>query len=186
MCPKRHQNNDNDRDEFRRQLKDVTPLKQHQQEPWREKPTAKRLHHPQSEPNHTDTLFSDAIAADELDVSDQLSFSRAGVQHNVMRKLKRGQYLMEAELDLHHHTVVEARHALVHFLKSAQQRGLRYVRIVHGKGNRSSEREPILKKKVNYWLRQREEVLAFCSALPRDGGTRAIYLILRKGKESRR
>ncbi|MCW8826282.1 MAG: Smr/MutS family protein, partial [Gammaproteobacteria bacterium] len=87
------------------------------------------------------------------------------------------QIRVEAELDLHGFTVNEARVELTEFLHFAMESGLRCVRIIHGKGKSS---QPILKQKVDYWLRQREEVLAFCSAINRDGGTGALYLLLRR------
>jgi len=116
-----------------------------------------------------------------LETCDELLFSRSGLQHKVLRKLRRGQYAIGAELDLHGCTVVEARNLLVAFLNSCRHEQIRCVRIIHGKGNRSLQRQPILKGKVNYWLQQRDEVLAFCSARPVDGGAGAIYVLLKMG-----
>lgn len=85
-------------------------------------------------------------------------------------------------LDLHGLRVVEARLALAGFLAHAIRHRLRVVQIIHGKGYRSEDRQPILKQKINQWLRQRDEVLAFCSAPRFDGGTGAAYVLLsRKG-----
>lgn len=77
-------------------------------------------------------------------------------------------------------TVTTARESLGEFLRRARRDSLGCVRIVHGKGNGSRQRGPVLKQKVNHWLRQRDEVLAFCSARPVDGGTGAIYVLLRR------
>ncbi len=117
---------------------------------------------------------------DDLEIGDELSFSRSGVQNSVMRKLKRGQYPIEAELDLHRLTSQQAYESMVTFLGQCQQRGIRCVRIIHGKGLSSKENRPVLKSKVNQWLQQRDDILAFRSARPVDGGTGAVYVLLRR------
>jgi DNA-nicking Smr family endonuclease len=76
--------------------------------------------------------------------------------------------------------VPAARQALIAFIKASQRDNMSCVRMIHGKGNRSRHKGPVLKHKVNHWLRQRQEVLAFCSARPMDGGTGAIYVLLRR------
>jgi DNA-nicking Smr family endonuclease len=123
------------------------------------------------------------LSAAELDVEsgDELSFRRAGVQDSVMRKLRRGHYRVEAELDLHGLIVDEAREALRSFLARAVARHLRCVRIVHGKGLGSGPRGPVLKKAVNLILRKTAPVVAFCSARQIDGGTGAIYVLISDG-----
>lgn len=124
-------------------------------------------------------LLSDPIDPVEIQPGDMLSHARPGVQHAVLRKLRRGQYRIEAELDLHGHTAEEARHELVAFLDRSTRAGLRCVRIIHGKGLRSANTGPVLKTRVAHWLGQRAEVLAYCSARPVDGGTGALYVLLR-------
>ena len=123
------------------------------------------------------------LSAAELEVEfgDELSFRRPGVQDTVMRKLRRGQYRVEGELDLHGLIVDQAREALREFLARAIARHLRCVRIVHGKGLGSGPRGPVLKKAVNLILRKTGAVVAFCSARPVDGGTGAIYVLLSDG-----
>ena len=116
----------------------------------------------------------------EIEIGDELLYIRAGVQHGVARKLRRGQFAIEAELDLHGYTVDAARELLVEFIHHAQAAGYRCVRIVHGKGNGSRGRQPVLKGKTNHWLRQMNAVLAFCSARPVDGGTGAVYVLLKR------
>ena len=105
---------------------------------------------------------------------------RGGLQQRVLRKLRRGQFAIEAELDLHGYIVPEAREALAVFLRDAQLTGKRCVRIIHGKGLGAEGRLPVLKIKVNSWLRQKDQVLAFCSTRPQDGGTGAVYVLLKK------
>ncbi|GMR21215.1 MAG: hypothetical protein BMS9Abin36_1814 [Gammaproteobacteria bacterium] len=127
-----------------------------------------------------DALLSDDYAPDEIESGDELLFKRPGIQNHVMRKLRRGQYVIEAELDLHRRTVDEARELLATFLYQAQQQGRRCIRVIHGKGYGSAGKLPVLKGRVNSWLQQKDEVLAFCSAIQRDGGTGAVYVLLKK------
>lgn len=128
-------------------------------------------------------MLSDDYDPAELETGEELVFARPGLQHSVLRKLRRGQYSVGAELDLHGMTVTEARPALAQFLLDCRQRHVRCVRIVHGKGHGSHQKRPVLKVKVNSWLRQRDEVLAFCSARIADGGTGAVYVLLRAPRE---
>jgi DNA-nicking Smr family endonuclease len=111
-------------------------------------------------------------------IGDGLWYAKPGVQDATVRKLRRGQYSVGAELDLHGLRSDAARVALVEFLQSAHDRHLRCVRIIHGKGHRSGPQGPVLKQKLNGWLRQRNDVFAFCSARPADGGTGAVYVLL--------
>ncbi|MDE2196367.1 MAG: Smr/MutS family protein [Gammaproteobacteria bacterium] len=115
---------------------------------------------------------------DEPLVGEGLIYARPGVQVALMRKLRRGHFSVGAELDLHGLHSGAARVALAEFLREVRGRRIRCVRIIHGKGNRSGPRGPVLKQKLNGWLRQRDEVTAFCSARPADGGTGAVYVLL--------
>jgi DNA-nicking Smr family endonuclease len=115
---------------------------------------------------------------DEPLIGDGLWYAKPGVQDATLRKLRRGHYSVGAELDLHGLRSEAARMALVEFLHSAHARRVRCVRIIPGKGYRSGPRGPILKQKLNGWLRQRDDVSAFCSARPADGGTGAVYVLL--------
>jgi DNA-nicking Smr family endonuclease len=110
---------------------------------------------------------------------EELIYVRAGIPKTVLRNLRRGHWVIRDDLDLHGLTSPEARIATASFLAVCVQRGVRCVRIVHGKGLRSRNREPVLKRKVGYWLMQRDEVLAFCEALPADGGSGAVLVLLR-------
>ena len=98
-----------------------------------------------------------------------------------MRKLARGNFAVQGELDLHGMTVAEAKPALREFISESVYRGHSCVRVVHGKGLGSGERGPILKTKVNNWLRRWDEVLAFVSTRQVHGGTGAVYVLLEKG-----
>jgi DNA-nicking Smr family endonuclease len=109
---------------------------------------------------------------------DELQYRRDGVALTVLQKLRRGEYRIEDELDLHGCTGREAHTQLVAFLGTARARGLRFVRVIHGKGMRSGPGGPILKQTVNTLLRRADPVLAFTSARPRDGGTGATLVLL--------
>jgi DNA-nicking Smr family endonuclease len=109
---------------------------------------------------------------------DELVFHRPGVQPSVLRKLRRGQYRVQAEIDLHGLTVAESKQALREFLADALDRGLRCVRIIHGKGLRSGHRGPVLKGTVGALLKRIGAVLAYVSARQVDGGTGAVYVLL--------
>ena len=124
-------------------------------------------------------MISDHFKPADLDIGEELYYCRDGVQQTVLRKLRRSQFQIGAVLDLHGMTVVMARETLTIFLHRARRDWLSCVQIIHGKGNGSRHRVPVLKQKINHWLRQRDEVLAFCSARLVDGGTGAIYVLLR-------
>ena len=126
--------------------------------------------------------ISDAFDAESLlDTDDALSFRRRGVGLDVVRKLRRGVWVLPGELDLHGLRRDEARERLGAFLRDAAKNGKRCVRVVHGKGLGSPGREPVLKVKVKSWLMQRSEVLAFTHARPADGGHGALIVLLRPG-----
>lgn len=125
-------------------------------------------------------MVSDYFEPAEIETGEEIYYCSEGIQRSVLRKLRRGQFRVSAMLDLHGMTVVVARRTLIAFLRAAKRKNMTCVRIVHGKGNRSRHRGPVLKQKVNHWLRQREDILAFCSARPVDGGTGAIYVLLKR------
>jgi DNA-nicking Smr family endonuclease len=110
---------------------------------------------------------------------DALSFQRAGVRTQVVRRLRRGLIPIEDELDLHGLSQTAARYQLAEFLTYSRNAGRRCVRIVHGKGYRSGARGPVLKAAVDLWLRRHLDVMAFTSARAIDGGTGAVYVLLR-------
>ncbi len=116
----------------------------------------------------------------ETQAGDELLFRRPGIADSILRRLKRGDYRVEGELDLHGLRGTEASAELSRFLQRAVADGLRCVRIIHGKGMRSGPRGPVLKQTVNTLLRRAGPVLAFTSARPRDGGTGATLVLLGK------
>ncbi|WP_316365856.1 Smr/MutS family protein [Candidatus Thiodiazotropha sp. CDECU1] len=163
-------------------LDDVEPIQQRRTEPYRRKLPPRPLNLPVGDEDDTEQdLYSDQ----EIETGEVLDYARPGVQHRVMHDLRRGYLEIGAELDLHGLTVRHARDELNRFLKICQERDIRCVRIIHGKGYRSEGKQPILKQKLNLWLRQRDDVLAFTSAPRRDGGTGAAYLLLRNPKKAK-
>jgi DNA-nicking Smr family endonuclease len=141
---------------------------------------------PSAQPRQT-RLDELAVLAEMLDgpdpetfeSGDTLSYRSQGIQDSVFRKLRRGSFRLEAEVDLHGLNRDKAKLAVAGFLAHCQDRGWRCVRIIHGKGNGSPNSGPVIKSLIDGWLRKRREVLAFCSARPHDGGTGAIYVLLR-------
>ena len=120
-----------------------------------------------------------------LETDDGLSFRRPGVGIDVVKKLRRGVWTLQAEIDLHGLRRDAARAAVADFLHAAARRGIRCVRIVHGKGLGSPGKEPVLKGHVKNWLAQRDEVLAFTHARPEDGGHGALIVLLREASRGR-
>jgi DNA-nicking Smr family endonuclease len=122
--------------------------------------------------------------SDEVDIEsllltdDGLSFRREGVSTAVVTKLRRGHWAIQAELDLHGLRRDEAREALAAFVRGAAHRGLRCLRVVHGKGHGSPGRQPVLKAKVQRWLGQCAEVIAFAQASGPQGGAGALIVLL--------
>jgi len=125
------------------------------------------------------SLLSDGVVDEvHVDVDEELSYLRAGFAPNTLKKLRRGDWPIQDHLDLHGLTRDAARDAVARFLADAVKRGLRCVRIVHGKGLGSSQRVPVLKSRVQHWLRQSEAVLGFVQAGANHGGAGAVLVLL--------
>lgn len=130
--------------------------------------------------------LSDAFDAETLLHTDEhLSFRRPGLGPDVVRRLRRGEWAIQAELDLHGLRTDEARDRLGAFVREAHRQGLRCVRVVHGKGLGSPGKTPVLKGRVHGWLVQKSEVLAFVQARPADGGAGALIVLLRTAGHGR-
>ena len=176
-----------DESEFRAAVRDVKPLPQ----PPPVAGMAARKPHPRLRKAARDTaenldermplLAAGAAegAAPEITGGAALSFQRAGLRPQVMRRLRRGLYPAEDELDLHGLSQTAARDRLAEFIARSRDCGRRCVRIIHGKGYRSGARGPVLKTAVDLWLRRHMDVMAFTSAKAIDGGTGAVYVLLR-------
>jgi len=123
------------------------------------------------------------IEVEKVGLEDSLSFIAPGLQNNVLKKLRRGYFGLDAEIDLHGLNSNEAKRQLLHFLHSCVEEGCRCVHIVHGKGYRSADNHPVLKNNLNLWLRQHNDVQAFCSASPKYGGTGAVFVLLQSAEK---
>jgi len=167
--------------EFGDAVKDVTPLAR------RDRAEQPRHPHP-PEPRSRRRDDAEVLAASVatafdheslLDADESLSYCAPGIGPDVLRRLRRGEWSIQAEIDLHGQRVDEARESLAAFLRDSIKRGRRCVRVVHGKGLGSLGKVPILKGKVRSWLAQRDEVIAFCQARGADGGAGAVMVLLR-------
>lgn len=165
---------------FRREIGEVAPLKAPQRATHSKVPPPAL---PVQTQRDEQAVLNEAIS-DEfdpeilLDTDDTLFFCRAGIGQEVVRKLRRGHWIVQTQLDLHGMRRDEAREALADFLRESVKRGLRCVRVIHGKGLGSAGKEPVLKGKVRAWLVQKSEVIAFCQARPHDGGAGAVLVLL--------
>ena len=174
-----HKTGKRDKPSFHALVPDVTPL-----------PRANRalLERRRAEPVPAQRLLDEQAALrdsltghadDTIETGDELSYLRKGLPTSTLRKLRRAHWVIQDELDLHGSTSPEARALLVEFLNDCLRRGMRCVRVIHGKGLRSKNREPVLKHKVAHWLMQRDEILAFCQARPTEGGSGAVVVLLK-------
>jgi DNA-nicking Smr family endonuclease len=166
---------------FRELVADVTPLPQ---------PGKAEIARPRPRPIPAQRLLDDQAAlrdslSDHIpwdkggETGEELAFQRNGISPQTLRRLRRGHWVIQDELDLHGLTTAQARPLVVEFLNHCLRNGLRCVRIIHGKGLRSRNREPVLKQKVANWLMQRDEILAFCQARRTEGGSGAVVVLLK-------
>lgn len=167
--------------EFSEAVRDVTPLAGSPRAEHRRRP-----HPPQPLSRQRDDrqVLAESVSEDIdheslLDTDESLSYRAPGIGPDVLRRLRRGEWSIQAQIDLHGHRVDEAREALAEFLRESIKRGRRCVRVVHGKGLGSLGKVPVLRGKVRGWLAQRDEVLAFCQARAADGGSGAVMVLLR-------
>jgi DNA-nicking Smr family endonuclease len=170
---------DDDRDLFRRMLGDVKRVRTDKVHHRRSEPEPAARFRRNDEAEALSDSISGAIDPAELETGEELTYRRPQVRPADFRRLRRGQISIADEIDLHGLSAEQARQALAEFLVEAVSRGMGCVRVIHGKGLRSGPAGPVIKRRIGRWLRRRDEVLAFCSARPVDGGTGAIYVLLR-------
>ena len=173
---------DDDMEYFRRSMSDARPLKSDERvpAPKSKPPPRARFSRADEQKALAESLKAD-IDTMEAANAQSMRYHRPHVGKRTMRKLARGKYAVQAEIDLHGMTVAEARPRLADFIDYSLKQGLTCVRIVHGKGLGSGQRGPVLKNAVNRWLRKWDSVLAFVSARQVDGGTGAVYVLLDRG-----
>ena len=167
-----------DADEFRAAVGDVAPLPPHNRvEPFRAPPAPLARMRREDERAVLEELLH-AGGDDEGEIEDDSAYLRPGLPRDILRKLRRTHWVIQEQLDLHGLTAEEAALATAAFLADCVRRGLRCVRIVHGKGLRSARREPVLKKRVRRMLQRRDEVLAFVEPRAIHGGGGAVVVLL--------
>ena len=171
---------------FRAAVRDVTPLTQAppaaglaKPKPRARKAAAAAVDLDEIMPLIEVVAQNNASSGPEMTADGELSHRRAGVRTQVMRRLRRGLYPIDDELDLHGLDQAAARVALADFIARSRDGGCRCVRVIHGKGHRSGARGPVLKTAVSLWLRRHMDVMAFVSARAIDGGAGAVYVLLR-------
>lgn len=168
---------------FREAVRDVRPLKQEEKidqiTPPALRPAVSKRRSRAIGAVGIPDMLSDHLVTEIAENADG-SFIRPGLQRQTLRRLRRGDWPAQAQLDLHGLTREAARRTLAVFLMESTQQGFRCVRIIHGKGLSSTDREPVLKKLTGNWLAQHESVLAFCQARPENGGSGALEVLLKK------
>jgi DNA-nicking Smr family endonuclease len=163
---------------FRNAIGPVKRIKQDRVLPARPKPRPLPLKTWAEQRQVLADMLDGTIDPAELETGDELIYRQPGIRQKVFKKLRGGGFSVEAQIDLHGMTVPVAKQALNRFLLECRHLQRRCVRVIHGKGLGSMEGRPVIKNKVNRWLQQRKDVLAFCSARPIDGGTGAVYVLL--------
>ena len=171
---------DDDLKLFREAVADVKPLRT--QAKVADKPKPKPYPHQRiADEKKVIEELAKNLSDEWLELSgDELNYCRDGVSRQIMRRLRSGRYVIEAELDLHGLRRDQAKQELVLFIRECQLKKLRCVRIIHGKGQRSPNKKPVLKIKTAGWLKQMDQILAYCTAPGTDGGTGALYVLLKR------
>lgn len=168
-----------DLDAFHEAVKDAKPLSQNKIRLKSPQPVRKRkaIDDLEWEPLN----LSEAQDLGQVRGEEFIGYKQAAISNKTLRKLRKGQYNVDAMLDLHGMSVEEAKSAVESFLQQCLQRSIRVALIIHGKGRHTEM--PILKNKLNHWLRDIHLVLAFCSAAPSHGNRGAIYVLLKRNTE---
>jgi DNA-nicking Smr family endonuclease len=176
-----HKRAEAEKDLFQRAAGTVQPLARHGRVHHPPEPVAPVAAQRQLDDQRVlhEAISDEFDASTLLEVDDALSFRRPGVGSDVARKLRRGYWSIQGEIDLHGLRSDDARETLSSFVREAVRQGLRCVRVVHGKGLGSPGKTPVLKGKVHSWLVQKNEVLAFVQARGDEGGAGAVVVLLR-------
>ncbi|WP_395168542.1 Smr/MutS family protein [Piscirickettsia salmonis] len=168
------------------EMQGIKPLQQTQAIINKKRPLPQKIVQPSfSDPNNIleKDEFSDYTLCSPVQANDLIDYYQEGVQHSILSKLKRGKIFAEDELDLHGYNIHTAKLQLKHFFDYCQNRQYQCVRIIHGKGKMSQE-TPVLKNKLNNWLRHSPRVLAFASAPRQFGGAGAVHVLIKRKKNN--
>lgn len=173
-------NKDEEINLFREAVKDARPLKPSRvhHQPLRPKPIPHQFLRDERQAL-IDSLSDDYMPGHELESGEELLYLREGHSPAILSNLRRGHWVVQAKIDLHGLIANEARLYVAEFLANCKKRGIRCVRIIHGKGLGSKNREPVLKHKLRGWLMQRDEVIAYAQARQTDGGSGAVIVLLK-------
>jgi DNA-nicking Smr family endonuclease len=165
---------------FRDAVKDVKPFTAPRKDEYKLKPKPIPLQFIRDEQQALmDSLSDHYIPAHEIETGEELLYLRDGHSPDILSKLRRGHWVIQAKIDLHGLISDEARLYVSTFISDCKKRGIRCVRIVHGKGLGSRNREPVLKHKLRGWLMQKDEVIAYAEAKKQDGGSGAVIVLLK-------
>jgi len=164
---------------FRRSVGPVRRISCDRVRPAHKPPPPRPRKHPEPDMPEMPDNFSDAYDPGSVNAEETLFFARPGVQQRQLQRFRRGQLSSAAELDMHGMTTATARSELMAFIAHCSAQRIRCARIIHGKGYGSGGAAPVLKNRLNSWLRQHHDVLAFSSAQARHGGSGALYVLLR-------
>lgn len=179
IVPGNMNNQNDDKDLFRSLYGDIERVEHDRAPEWRQKPRARVRRHESTKDPSTPAI-SPWQTPDDAQQSIDNTYQAPGVQHKVMRKLRRGQLNVEAEIDLHGMNRIMALDELQAFINACRQQGISCIHVIHGKGSQSAGGKAVLKPSVASWLRQMPMVLAYSPCLPRDGGEGALYVLLKK------
>jgi DNA-nicking Smr family endonuclease len=173
-------NTDDDLNLFKEAVKDARPIKADRALPAVKKPKPIPRQFLRDERQAlADSLSDHYIPAHELESGEELLYLREGQSPVILSKLRRGHWVVQAHIDLHGLVSDEARAYVSEFISDCKKRGIRCVRIVHGKGLGSRNREPVLRNKLRGWLMQKDEVIAYAQAKANDGGSGAVIVLLK-------
>ncbi|PKO53899.1 MAG: DNA mismatch repair protein MutS [Betaproteobacteria bacterium HGW-Betaproteobacteria-20] len=173
--------NENEENLFSEAVKDVRPLPDNNRtihSVKKPKPIPKQFIQDEQQAL-VDSLSDHYIPAYELETGEEMLYLRDGHSPDILRKLRRGHWVIQANMDLHGLVSDEARLYVASFISDCKKRSIRCIRIVHGKGLGSRNREPILKQKLRGWLMQKDEVIAYAEAKKQDGGSGAVIVLLK-------
>ena len=174
---------DEDKDLFKNAMKNVTPIKKDRKlynddlSKIKKKITSKNINNQ----NYENSMLELNISADEVEqLGNEIAFRRKGVSKKILSRLKKGDYYIESEIDLHGYTVDQAKIILKEFIANSSSENIGCVRVIHGKGLGSGINGPVIKNYVQRWLGQCDDVLAFVTARAKDGGSGALYVLIKK------
>lgn len=165
--------------EFVLAMQEVQPISHNQASLDKPKPSARAKFTHSDEHQVLLEAMESEIEDSELESGDVISYARPGVQKRILKKLRKGEFKIERVCDLHGETLATAKELLLDFMHECEREHIHCVKIIHGKGRRSGHKGPVIKPKLNRWLRVWDAVIAFHSARIVDGGTGAVYVLLK-------